>query len=141
VKLTVPQIQAAEYFARGVNPERVASELEVTAKKLQQWNTQKEFQVAIDLFRGGAIEVADHQRNAATILGSAAPQAADKLVELLDSPKDEVQKQAADSILDRSGHGKQTEIRKTVVNLDADYLRNLQQTQGMEDITPHEDVG
>ena len=72
---------------------------------------------------------------AGQILQRSAPTAAEKLIDVLimsDRHQDTIK--AAEAILDRTGHAKQTEIKHTTVLIDADTARLIEESRAMAQI-------
>ena len=88
------------------------------------------FQAAVDLFSSGAVAEVAARRSVAEILEEAAPEAALVPVKLMkEAEKEDVQLRAAEAVLDRTGHARQTEVRKTVVNIDVDAAALIEETK------------
>ncbi len=130
--LTRNQIRAADLLSQG-KPERiVVAECKVRPQTLQKWCGDARFQTAVDLFGSGVVAEVAASRTVAEILEEAAPEAAEKVSQLMnEAEKDDTKLRAAEAVLDRTGHARQTEVRKTIVNIDVDAAELIESTRRM----------
>jgi len=132
--LTPDQLEAACLVADGVAVHVIAGTIGTTQVTIDSWMRNPKFKSAIKLYQSGALERAFTARGASQMIENATSQAAQTLVEAMGSEKEEIKVKAATEILDRGGHGKKVEVQKTVVNLDAEFMKRLQETGEMLEI-------
>lgn len=128
------QLRAAQFLVLGYNPSIVASKVGVSLTTISNWRKLDMFQKACDLLRAGGAEkiIAELEdfRSAEQILEDAAVRAAEKTTELMESAdREETQLRAAESILDRTGRARKTEVHKHIVLVEADALALIEQTK------------
>ena len=130
--LTTAQIRAADLLSQG-KPERIViEECKVRPQTLQGWYEDVRFQAAVDLFGSGVVAEVAASRTVADILEQSAPKAAEKIEFLMENAeKDDTKLRAAEAVLDRTGHARQTEVRKTIVNIDVDGIALIEETRQM----------
>lgn len=128
--LTTTQIKAADLLATGTQERIVLDTLKIKMESLHAWYEDVRFQAAVDLFSSGAVAEVAARRSVADILEDAAPEAALVPVKLMkEAEKEDVQLRAAEAVLDRTGHARQTEVRKTIVNIDVDAAALIEETK------------
>jgi len=137
IQATIPglssnQIRAADLLSQGKAERVVLDRCNVQVQTLRKWYEDVRFQAAVDLFSSGAVEEVAASRSVAAILEEAAPKAAEKVEFLMDhAEKDDTKLRAAEAVLDRTGHARQTEVRKTIVNIDVDGIALIEETRRM----------
>jgi len=137
IQATIPglsstQIRAADLLSQGTSERLVLDKCKVQIQTLRKWYEDVRFQAAVDLFSSGAVAEVATSRSVAEILEEAAPKAAEQVERLMnEAEKDDTKLRAAEAVLDRTGHARQTEVRKTIVNIDVDGIALIEETRRM----------
>ena len=137
IQATIPglssnQIRAADLLSRGTSERIVLDKCQVKVQTLHKWYEDVRFQAAVDLFGSGVVAEVAASRTVAEILEEAAPKAAEQVERLMNhAEKDDTKLRAAEAVLDRTGHARQTEVRKTIVRIDLDGIALIEETRRM----------
>ncbi len=137
IQATIPglssnQIRAADLLSQGTSERIVLDKCQVKVQTLHKWYEDVRFQAAVDLFGSGAVAEVAASRSVAEILEEAAPKAAEQVERLMNhAEKDDTKLRAAEAVLDRTGHARQTEVRKTIVKIDLDGIALIEETRRM----------
>ncbi len=135
--LSPTQVEAAELLSRGIALPVIAGRVGITQRDLDRWIVNPKFEVAIALFREGAVEHVIQQRGAQEILDLASPRASEVVVEVMEqTEKESLRLQAAESVLDRTGHGKRLEVKQTIITLNAEAVALIEETRRMAERIP-----
>lgn len=135
-KADLTRHKIARWMALGTDPKVIASRVGLDKATVNAYIKQDETHALsrhyAELIASGELDDLLEGVQAQKILESAAPRAAEKTVELMDSALDEsLQFKAAESVLDRTGHAKQTEIKRTTIVLDAGAAQLIESTRQM----------
>ena len=132
--LTPSQLRAAEYLSLGFAPKVAASKVGVTLTTVSNWRKLKAFTDAIKFLReGGADRVIAELhdlKSAEEILETAAVRAAERVTEIMETAdSDQTQLRAAESVLDRTGRHRKTEVHKHIVLVETSALDLIESTK------------
>lgn len=138
IKLTRKMRDVARLSACGWIPRKIATRVGLTQDRVCAILDMDIIVSLLDTFR--EMEPAEQaewheELTAGQILQRSAPVAAEKLIDVLimsDRHQDTIK--AAEAILDRTGHAKQTEIKHTTVLIDAEMARLIAESEGMTQI-------
>ena len=128
------QLQAAEMLSLGLAPRVVASKVGVALTTISHWRKLKPFTDAIKFLQdGGADRIIAEMKDiqsAEEILETASTRAAERVTEIMETAEsDQTQLRAAESVLDRTGRHRKTEIHKHIVLIETTALSLIEATK------------
>ena len=124
--------RVAYWLSLGTAPGVIAGKVGLTTQTILHYSKLPVVQQYSEMVRSGELEELAEVQATQQILDKAAPRAAERITELMESAvKDETRLKAAENILDRTGHAKQSEVRHTTILIDADTARLIEETKRM----------